>query len=105
MACKIRCEWAEQKRFVTNPDGQVWPCCYWANFDYYVKNNEVLHDGPKNQMKHPVYQAYQDSAEAHNAFNRPTHEILQSKWFNETLPESWDSDAPFLCVKHCEHEV
>jgi len=105
MAKKIRCEWANKQRFVTNPDGQIWPCCYFANLDFYLKNNPTPFQGHVNQSKHPVYQAYDSDRDRYNANNHPPHEILQDEWFSKTLPESWegtDSDRPFLCIKHCE---
>jgi hypothetical protein len=105
MAKKIRCEWAEKRRFVTNPDGQVWPCCYFANLDYFLQNSGDVPGGHKWQAGHKVYKAYDSDRQDYNVFNKPAHEILEGKWFTETLPNSWegeDSDRQFLCTKHCE---
>jgi hypothetical protein len=107
MAKKIRCEWADKKRFVINPDGQVWPCCYFANLDYYVKNEENIPGGHEKQIAHSLYKDYDENREEYNAFNCPAHKILQKEWFTKILPESWEldeDDRHFLCIKHCEIE-
>ena len=38
MPC-IECIWGKDNRFLVNPDGQVWPCCYLGNIGYTEKIN------------------------------------------------------------------
>lgn len=103
----IQCKWADKKRFVVNPDGQVWPCCYFANFTYYAAqfkdNPDKLFTGHKTQMDHEIIQKYYEDPDSKNAFKRPVHEILDDEWFNKTLPESWNSEETlhFQCSKMC----
>lgn len=102
----INCKWMAEKRVVINPDGQVLPCCYFANMVYYSTVNNAqgieLPAGHKKQMAHNVLRSYVDSAEQHNLFSNDMESILNSKWFTETLPESWETDDPHhLCALMC----
>jgi len=94
----IKCEWAKHNRFVVNPDGQVWPCCYLATLEYVStifkdidRYDEVIQQH-QNEMNHPVMKAYLENKQKHNAFNVPVNEILESEWFKKILPESWESE-------------
>lgn len=47
----VKCEWMETKRLLINPDGQVLPCCYFANVVYmYDKMNKF--GPPKDDSKY-----------------------------------------------------
>ncbi len=105
---RIRCKWAEENRFVVNPDGQVWPCCYFANLAYISEKFKELGRraelySKNSHMAHPVMQDYMRKKETMNAKNRPVHKILDDDWFNVTLPESWKNEETFhqLCSKNC----
>lgn len=91
----IVCEWMNQwknSRLLINPDGQVLPCCYLANLIYSNKNHAI----------HSLLEQYQDSAESYNIFNKELDEIIDGKWFQETLPNSWISDNPHpACLRQC----
>ena len=102
----INCKWENEKRVVINPDGQVLPCCYFANMIYFSTVNRAkeieLPAGHRQQMAHPVLSSYVDSAEQSNIFNNDMESILNNKWFTETLPESWETDnPPHLCALMC----
>jgi hypothetical protein len=104
----IKCKWMDEKRIVVNTDGQVLPCCYFANMVYFSTVNTAqgteLPDGHKVQMAHPVLKSYVDSAEAHNIFETGMETILDSEWYTKTLPESWENpqeDAHYLCKLMC----
>ena len=93
----IQCKWADKNRFVVNPDGQVWPCCYFANLAYISEKFRELNRraelySKNSHMAHPVMVAYMEKKDSMNAKNRPVHEILDDEWFNKTLPESWESE-------------
>ena len=96
----IVCEWMNQwenSRILINPDGQVLPCCYLANLLYSDKNH-ADHPG----RNHSLLKQYEDSAENYNIFNKELDEIVDSKWFQETLHNSWVSDNPHpMCLNMC----
>lgn len=105
----VRCRWAEKNRFVVNPNGQVWPCCYFANFTYLVEqyklrdNEDQLFSGHKKQMDTDLIRDYYKNPDSKNAFKRPVHEILDDEWFNKTLPKTWESEETIhiQCSKFC----
>ena len=94
---KIVCRWQKVNRVLVNIDGQVLPCCYLVNT--YYKNKFAMHN--KKFSNHPVMQAYNDND--NNIFKSSLLEIIQhSKWFNKTLPNSWNTDNPVKqCAKQC----
>ncbi len=110
MAKRVRCIWASKKRFLVNPDGQFWPCCYLANIAYQSKvyeengNFESLFEGHKAQSKHPLITSYNEVANEMNVFKSDIEDILSSEWLNKTLPESWESDDTIhiQCKRFCE---
>jgi len=92
----ISCKWLKKREVVVNPDGQVLPCCYLANG--YYKNGPKYFSSKNNTMVE-----YKEQEKEHNIFFKPLEDILKdSKWFNEQLPESWESETPIKqCVKFC----
>ena len=131
MACNIHCEWQRSRRAIVNPDGQVIPCCYLANTMYlgqtYKLPQKVIDDGyyyedPSNykydevedQLVHTervaassyektIMTEYLDDKHLHNIFHTPLQDILESKWFTETLPQSWEDPDKTLwaCKNFC----
>jgi len=93
----ISCKWLKMRMVLVNPDGQVLPCCYIAN-NYYqfgaqVFNGQTMLD-------------YKKEEKDNNIFHKPLEDILaESNWFNDTLPESWDSKEPVRqCVRYCSNK-
>jgi len=89
----IKCKWGSNNRFVVNPDGQVLPCCYFANVSYSSTNlNGVIK--LYNEQKHEL-----------NAFTRPIEDILTSDWFTKSLPDSWKDSATThsICKRWCDN--
>ena len=37
MNCTIKCQWGDKDKYLVNPDGQVFPCCYLSNVYYFSK--------------------------------------------------------------------
>ena len=62
MPC-IECIWGKDNRFLVNPDGQVWPCCYLGNIGYSEKINGRFKDkdllkADVDDIVHPLIQDY-----------------------------------------------
>ena len=109
---KIICQWDKTDKFVINPDGQVLPCCYFANPAFTGKIQQekygkisygwdVIHD------KSPVIQEYFKHQEDLNIFNKSLSDILAHEWFQEILPKSWEKEETThkLCKMMCEREI
>ena len=75
--CGVVCEWMENNRTIINPDGQVIPCCYFANILYAYDKFDVPSD---NTI----------TAQIGDKHKNPLIDILNEDWFTKTLPESWD---------------
>ena len=107
MAC-IECIWAKENKFLVNPDGQVWTCCYLSNqgFKFRVKGQwndpDIIARGV-DDIVNPVMQEYWAHEEELNINNRSLEEILNHEWFTKTLPESWKGHNPHrICVLMCD---
>ena len=117
----IQCQWMETRRLLINPDGQVLPCCYFANIIYmydklgatekiYEKQNQITDQiGDKAVIQsqtrgEDVLMQYYSEKEKYNIFNNTVEDIINSEWFIKTLPESWDHEnkAPRQCQKYCK---
>lgn len=121
--CNIHCEWMSTKRIISNPDGQVIPCCFFANSlqvskwfdypsdydeqDYFDREQEYkLVDYAKSAARakfEPILQSYLDNKDDLNIFNKSLEEIVSHPWFNE-LYESWDDSDKVsgICIKNCQ---
>lgn len=117
----IECEWMQTKRLLVNPDGQVLPCCFFANVIYMYdklgttekiaeKRNQISDQiGDKATITSDtettdVLMNYYNNREKYNIHNTPLEEIINSDWFTKTLPESWN-DPKLLarqCKKYCQ---
>ena len=120
----IRCQRMETRRLLINPDGQVLPCCYFANIIYmydklgitekiYEKHNQITDQiGDKAVIQsqtrdEDVLMQYYSEKEKYNIFNNSVEDIINNEWFTKTLPESWDHEnkAPRQCQKYCKKNV
>ena len=121
--CNIQCEWASTNRIITNPDGQVVPCCFFANLLYISKQlgyPEELPDVKREEyeleyqvaftpqiamqtMKDPILQDYIQHEDELNLFANDLKDIINNDWFNR-LEKSWDDPEKVssICVKHCQ---
>jgi hypothetical protein len=125
MTLNIECEWGKENTVVINPDGQVVPCCYYANNMFLYQNKPV--DNPNYIKLHPYdeiedqlyhlnrvsynygqdllgreYSKYKDEL---NIFNYSMQEILNHKWYTEILPKSWLSEktCTVICARNCNN--
>ena len=100
---KIICRWAQPRNSIlVMPDGSLLPCCYHGN-SYY----KYLQDGKEVALvKNPHFKEYLDNKEAYNVFNNSIKDIINSKWFTETLPNSFNSDNPIpQCEQQCSSRI
>ena len=97
--CKIACEWGVRNKVVINPDGQVLPCCYFCNPHFYHKNDPKMR---KQFIDHPIMQEYKKCEKELNVFTANLMDIISHKWFQKTLPDSWNTPTPVAqCSKYC----
>ena len=96
----IRCSWMEMRRVLVNPDGQVWPCCYFCNSSF-----SSDHARPDKDMNEKVFQEYYKHKDELNLKKNSMESILNHEWFTQTLPESWEKEETRVshCRRFCEH--
>lgn len=103
----VKCQWADQNKYLVNPDGQVMPCCYLANLYYYSKKlgltSDQLYSGHKAEMAQHLMVEYDKLAEDNNINNKDISEIMDGEWFSKILPESWESEDTLhvQCKRMC----
>lgn len=120
--CGIKCEWMQTKRLLINPDGQVLPCCFFANVIYMYDRmgapeswkpkdeygiSDQLLDVPRvayETSKEHILMNYYKNKEEYNIFENDLEDIINSEWFTKTLPESWEDEKtlPRQCKKYCQ---
>jgi len=111
-----------RKQVIVNPDGQVIPCCFFANLllvaDWFKYPRQYSHsDSKKNWEEHrltnyyltafettidPVLKEYIKHKDELNIFNDDLENIVNHEWFQK-LYESWedpDKISP-VCVRNC----
>ncbi len=95
----ITCEWGNNNKVVVNPDGQVWPCCFFCNPTYKSQFVEGYDAKFKNN---PVMMEYEKNKSDLNVFKNSLDKIINDKWYKTTLPNSWQSDKPVSqCIRYC----
>lgn len=105
---KIKCQWAKDNKYLVNPDGQVFPCCYLANLYYYSMrlglNSENLFSGHKAEMSQHLMVEYAKLEKENNINHTEISDIMNGEWFSKILPESWDSEDTLhvQCKRMCE---
>lgn len=118
----IECQWMKSKRLLINPDGQVLPCCYFANVIYMLtkfstddmKAKDKDERGVEDQImdrglvaletnEEPLFQEYLKDKEKYNINNTDLKDIINSDWFLKSLPESWNDENKVVrqCKKYC----
>ena len=120
--CNIKCEWMQTKRVLVNPDGQVLPCCFFANVIYMYDRmgapeewtpkaeygiSDQLMDVPRvahETSQEPILMNYYKNREEYNIFENDLEDILNSDWFKKTLPESWEDESKLArqCKIYCQ---
>lgn len=99
-AKKIVCQWAQPKNeVVVSYDGQVLPCCYHQN-PYHRKFRGLLKsiDGSKNSS---LYSEYEEDKLKLNILHTPLKDIIESKWYSKTLPDSIENKPLEICTTIC----
>lgn len=109
MSCKITCRWMEKNKYLVNPDGQVFPCCYLSNVYYFSKRmKEIgkwddLFSGHKAEMKQYLLIEYEKREKENNIFENSIEDIIKGEWFSKILLESWESEDTLhvQCKRMC----
>lgn len=96
----IKCRWAlPRNEVVVNPDGQVLPCCFHANHYYGNWSKNIIKEDP-------TYKYYIENKNEFNVFKTSIIDIMNSKHFTKTLPESIKGDNPnWSCIKNCSNRI
>ena len=111
-SCNIKCRWADLNKYLVNPDGQVFPCCYLSNVYYFCKRMEALGeydklpDGHKMEINQHLLTEYDRLKDENNIFKNNIEDILSGEWFTKILPESWESEETLhaQCKRICTDE-
>ena len=101
---KIKCSWREKKQVLINPDGQVYPCCFLANVEYFLqetKNNQKGYEYPYGRRT-VVMNNYNEHKSELNLKNNEMKEILEHDWW-KFLEKSWDEPdkTDRRCIRFC----
>ena len=100
---KIVCQWRENgNRYMVNPDGQVFQCCFLKkNFDRTDEEDHFI------KGSHPWVDEYLDNKEKYNLKNRTMKEIVDDDLFAKKLPNTWVNidTAPRPCQKYCKVKI
>lgn len=97
------CEYQKINKVHINYDGQVLPCCYFANAYVAGSRWSKLSDAGKWKESW-IGKEYLKTKDAHNAFNRDLFDILEGNWWTKKLPFSWKHSeiaGAVQCSKHC----
>ncbi len=124
---KIKCSFFEKGEVNTNPDGQVHPCCFFANTLFLAKqfaypkkgeidlrdmdhtsiqnglqNSEIIAETLPNEPWSTVFKEYIENEDLFNLENYSLEEILNSDWFNklEESRKDWNT-SPRVCRNWC----
>lgn len=103
--CNVKCKWREKEMFLVNPDGQVWPCCYLANAEYFkdVTDNDQSIVYPRGNEESPIVGQYNLYKDELNAFNHSIDKIFMHRWWR-MLEQSWEDPdkADRRCIRYCQ---
>tara|TARA_B100000902_G_scaffold345473_1_gene351563 strand:- start:3678 stop:4760 length:1083 start_codon:yes stop_codon:yes gene_type:complete len=92
---KISCKWGNVNRILVNPDGYVLPCCYFAVPTYRKEKYFMQRDIMKQYFKSEL-----------NVFKRNLLDIIEDKWFQKTLPDTWkDGTYTPQCHNFCGKKI
>jgi len=104
----INCRWLQDGKIVVNPDGQVYPCCYFANYNYIEthKNKEIWEHRKQNETTQELMKQYDDSKDDLNVNKKTIKEILSHDWFFNKLPDSWkeQNSRHEICIRFCQQD-
>jgi len=118
--CDIKCEWLDRNELIINPDGQVIPCCFFANNMYvsslfgFPQSYEPQHPFPREYSLVDYPRVAAETTEDHilaqyiehrddlNVNNDTLENILDHKWFHD-LYDSWDDSDKLspICKRNC----
>lgn len=95
---EIKCEWGGKNKILVNPDGQVFPCCFFCNTAF----KEKFIEKKSSFFNHPLMKKYTEYEKELNVFHNNLNNIIKHEWFSTLLPNSWNTKNPVMqCQKHC----
>jgi hypothetical protein len=100
----VTCKWLKSEKVLVNPDGQVLPCCYMGNTNFL---NSIDSKQGRRWDNEDVLIKYKENKDLYNLNHHTIEEILTSDWFNEDLPNSWESydTIPSVCQLFCDESL
>lgn len=107
----IKCRWAmPMNSLYVMHDGSVIPCCYIGWFHTRVYNPDPAYDSTSKYkqtiVSNPTFAELIESHDDISIFKHSLKDILQSKWYSQSLPKSLSSDNPMpMCVMNCSNRV
>lgn len=91
-------DWNHWPNFHMNVEGTLWPCCFTSNLPYIQGHQRIIW-----QKMNQQYEA-KHGLNWNNLDHRSLQEILDTDWFSQDLPNSWNSlsgESIMLCHKNC----
>lgn len=89
----IKCKLVHEGEIYFGANGQIWPCCYLYDNNWY-KRDDMLEKFSKY------------NSNWNNSFNHDIQDILDHEWFSQILKDSWNENHPMFlsrCQKSCSH--
>lgn len=90
----IKCQWSNKRMIQISHMGEVWPCCYFLAERYPKDINSKFYKDIQRVLDNNELDF--NSIEKHSL-----KEILNHKFFMETLTDSWNSNRFELCPRNC----
>ena len=94
---EVVCKWAVANNLNINFDGQVWPCCYIGAMVYSQQAADF--------NKLDIAQEYNLMRLESNIKFTPLKDIINNKWFTETIQNSIKNDPIRMCKKQCSTQL
>jgi len=88
-----------------DPDGQVFPCCFWATSWYDTIKSKVKGNMTEKKLidRIPLFEEYIERVDDFNVEKKPLTEILSDPLLNKKLEDSFEDPDMIAdqCIMHC----
>ena len=107
---EIKCHAIERSNLKISVDGLITPCCHLSpSLERFSLDGTWVHGQNTRAAAEwsapisPIIQEYIDNTTAYNLNHNSISDIVNSQWFNKSLPKSWNDlkDSCFGCKKVC----